>query len=386
MIPYGRQSINEDDINEVRSVLKSEFLTQGPLVPEFEKIVSQRVNANYAVAVNSGTSALHVGCLALGLRSGDILWTSPITFVASANCGLYCGASVDFVDIDPSTYNLCPDALEAKLIYADKVGQLPKVLVAVHLCGQSCEMKAIRALSLKYGFKIIEDASHAIGGNYQNEPIGSCINSDITVFSFHPVKVVTTGEGGMCTTNDSDLAEKMAMYRSHGITKNKDSIVAPSSEEIWNYQQIGLGFNYRMSDIQAALGISQMKRLDDFVSKRHVISNRYNSKLKDLPVITPWQHPDAYSGMHLYIIKLNLNRIKNTHKQVYYNMIESGIGVNLHYIPVYRHPYFTSLGFRVGYCPEAENYFLRAISLPIFPSLNEGEQNQVIESLKLALN
>jgi UDP-4-amino-4,6-dideoxy-N-acetyl-beta-L-altrosamine transaminase len=386
MIPYGRQSINQDDINEVCAVLKSEFLTQGPLVPEFEKIVAQRVNANYAVAANSGTSALHIGCLALGLRSGDILWTSPITFVASANCGLYCGASVDFVDIDPSTYNLCPDALEDKLIHADKVGRLPKILVAVHLCGQSCEMKAIRSLSLKYGFSIIEDASHAIGGNYQLEPIGSCINSDITVFSFHPVKVVTTGEGGMCTTNDSDLAEKMTLYRSHGITKNKDSMVERSSEEIWNYQQISLGFNYRMSDIEAALGISQMKRLDDFVSKRHVISNRYNTKLKDLPVITPWQHPDTYSGMHLYIIKLELNKIKKTHMQVYYNMIENKIGVNLHYIPVYRHPYFTSLGFKVDSCPEAENYFLRAISLPIFPSLDERDQNQVIESLKLALS
>ena len=377
MIPYGRQDITQTDIDAVVAVLSSDYLTQGPMVPRFEQTVAQYCRAKHAVAVNSATSALHIACLSLGLGTGDWLWTSPITFVASANCGLYCGAKVDFVDIDPRTYNLCPQALERKLIVAEREGHLPKIVVPVHLCGQPCDMQAIHALSQHYGFKIIEDASHAIGGKYQGEPIGNCRYSDITVFSFHPVKIITTGEGGMALTNDTLLAERMALLRSHGITRDPAQMThAPDGP--WYYQQIDLGFNYRMTDIQAALGFSQMERLDEYVARRHGLEQRYDELLADLPVTTPWQHPDSYSGLHLYVIRLHLDKINMTHRQVFEALREQGIGVNLHYIPVYMQPYYQAMGFQQGYCPEAEQYYAEALSLPMYPLLLKEQLDSVI--------
>ena len=377
MIPYGRQDITQTDIDAVVAVLSSDYLTQGPMVPRFEQTVAQYCRAKHAVAVNSATSALHIACLSLGLGTGDWLWTSPITFVASANCGLYCGAKVDFVDIDPRTYNLCPQALERKLIVAEREGHLPKIVVPVHLCGQPCDMQAIHALSQHYGFKIIEDASHAIGGKYQGEPIGNCRYSDITVFSFHPVKIITTGEGGMALTNDTLLAERMALLRSHGITRDPAQMThAPDGP--WYYQQIDLGFNYRMTDIQAALGFSQMERLDEYVARRHGLEQRYDELLADLPVTTPWQHPDSYSGLHLYVIRLHLDKINMTHRQVFETLREQDIGVNLHYIPVYRQPYYQAMGFQQGYCPEAEQYYAEALSLPMYPLLLKEQLDSVI--------
>ena len=384
MIPYGRQDITQTDIDAVVAVLRSDYLTQGPMVPRFEQTVAQYCGASHAVAVNSATSALHIACLSLGLGTGDWLWTSPITFVASANCGLYCGAKVDFVDIDPRTYNLCPQALENKLIVAEREGRLPKIVVPVHLCGQPCDMQAIHALSQQYGFKIIEDASHAIGGKYQGEPIGNCRYSDITIFSFHPVKIITTGEGGMALTNDTILAERMALLRSHGITRDPAQMThAPDGP--WYYQQIDLGFNYRMTDIQAALGISQMERLDEYVTRRHALAQRYDELLADLPVTTPWQHPDSYSGLHLYVIRLHLDKINATHRQVYEAMREQDIGVNLHYIPIYQQPYYQAIGFQQGYCPEAEQYYAEAVSLPMYPTLSEAQQDKVVKPLNKVL-
>ena len=383
VIPYGRQEINQADIDAVIAVLKSDFLTQGPVVPAFEKSVADYCGAHHAVAVNSATSALHIACLVLGVGKGDIVWTTPITFVASANCALYCGAMVDFVDIDPRTYSLSVDRLADKLAMAEKTGKLPKVLIPVHLCGQPCDMESIYALSQKYGFKIIEDASHAIGGKYNGDPIGNCRYSDITVFSFHPVKIITTGEGGMAMTNDAQLAKRMQLLRSHGITRDQDDMThAPDGP--WYYQQIDLGYNYRMTDLQAALGLSQMQRLDQFVSQRHAIAERYNQLLKDLPVHTPWQHEDSYSGLHLYVIRLNLAEIGKTHRQMFEGLREMDIGVNLHYIPVYHQPYYRNLGFKVGYCLEAEQYYAEAISLPIYPNLTEMQQDRVIAALKKA--
>ena len=302
-IPYGRQNISEADIQAVVDVLRSDFLTQGPAVPAFEQAVANYCGASHGVAVNSATSALHIACLALGLGPGDWLWTTPITFVASANCGLYCGAQVDFVDIDPRTYNLCPLALEAKLKKAEHMKRLPKVLVAVHLCGQPCDMAAIHALSQRYGFKIIEDASHAIGGQYKHEPIGNCRYSDITVFSFHPVKIITTAEGGMAITNNAELAHTMSLLRSHGITRDPEQMTQVPDGP-WYYQQIELGFNYRMTELQAALGVTQMQRLDQFVSRRHEITNWYNTHLKHLPLVLPAQLAAGYSGLHLYVVRL----------------------------------------------------------------------------------
>ena len=383
MIPYGRQDISETDIQAVVDVLRSDFLTQGPAVPAFENAVADYCGAGHAVTVNSATSALHIACLALGVGKGDIVWTSPITFVASANCALYCGADVDFVDIDPRTYNLSTERLAEKLAQAEKSGRLPKVVIPVHLCGQPCDMAGIHALSQRYGFKIIEDASHAIGGKYKGEPIGNCRYSDITVFSFHPVKIITTGEGGMALTNNENLAKRMQLLRSHGITREAGEMThAPDGP--WYYQQIELGFNYRMTDIQAALGLSQMSRLDEFVAKRHAIAKRYEQLLADLPVITPWQHPDGYSGLHLYVIRLKLAEIGKTHRQVFEALRAAGIGVNLHYIPVYRQPYYEDMGFKAGLCPEAERYYLEAISLPMYPNLTEAQQDKVIESLRVA--
>jgi UDP-4-amino-4,6-dideoxy-N-acetyl-beta-L-altrosamine transaminase len=378
MIPYGRQDITQADIDAVVEVLRSDFLTQGPAVPMFEQTVASYCGAQHAVAANSSTSALHIACLALDLGPGDWLWTSPNTFVASSNCGLYCGAKVDFVDTDPLTYNLCPLTLERKLIVAEREGRLPKVVVPVHLCGQSCDMLAIHELAQRFGFKIIEDASHAIGGKYKNEAIGNCRYSDITVFSFHPVKIITTGEGGMALTNDPELANRMVRNRSHGITSDVDQMQARPVNEIWNYQQISLGFNYRMTDIQAALGMSQMARLDEFVNKRQRIAKRYDEELAGLPLQTPWQHPDSYSSYHLYPIRLKLGEIEKTQRQVYDAMHVAGINVNLHYIPVYRQPYYEAMGFKAGYCPEGEQYHREALSIPMYPGLTDLEQNKVI--------
>src|SRR3989338_4683392 len=385
MIPYGRQDINQADIDAVVVVLRSDFLTQGPGVPAFEKAVADYCGAQHAVAVNSATSALHIACLALGVEKGDSVSTTPITFVASANCALYCGATVDFVDIDPRTYNLSVDRLAEKLALAEKTGKLPKVVIPVHLCGQPCDMVGIHALSQQYGFKIIEDASHAIGGKYKDEPIGNGRYSDITVFSFHPVKIITAGEGGIAVTNNEILAKHMRLLRSHGISSTAADMQPRPAQEIWNYQQIDLGFNYSMTDLQAALGLSQIQRLDEFVTKRHAIAKRYDQLLSALPVLTPWQQADSYSGYHLYVIRLKLNEINKTQRHVYDAFFAAGIGVNVHYIPVYRQPYYERMGFNVGYCPQAEQYYSKVISIPMYPGLTGVQQDFVVQALRVAL-
>ncbi|ACH64847.1 UDP-4-keto-6-deoxy-N-acetylglucosamine 4-aminotransferase [Aliivibrio fischeri MJ11] len=377
MIPYGKQEITQQDIDAVVDVLKSDFLTQGPQVPVFEEALKAHTGAAYSLAVNSATSALHIACLALGLGKGDKLWTTPVTFVASANCGLYCGAEVDFVDIDLKTYNMSISSLEEKLVQAQATDSLPKVIIPVHLCGQSCDMKAIHALSKEYGFKIIEDASHAIGGRYLDKPIGNCEYSDITVFSFHPVKIVTTAEGGAVMTNSQELADKMALYRSHGITRDQAQMQNESHGD-WYYEQIDLGYNYRMTELQAALGVTQMTRLDDFVSARHKLATRYNQLLTELPITLPYQLEGTYSGLHLYVIRLQLNNISKTHRQVFDELREQGIGVNLHYIPVHTQPYYQELGFKTGDFPESECYYQEAISLPMFHMMTEEQQNEVV--------
>lgn len=381
MIPYGRQHITDADIEAVISVLRSDFLTQGPLVPTFEKTVAEHVGVKHALAVNSATSALHIACLALELGPGDWLWTTPNTFVASANCALYCGAQVDFVDIDPRTYNLCPFQLEAKLITAQQAGTLPKVVVAVHLTGQPCDMAAIHALSEKFGFKIIEDASHAIGGRYKGEFIGSGRYSDITVFSFHPVKIITTAEGGMALTNNDELANRMGLLRSHGITRDP-ALMTHEMDGPWYYQQVALGYNYRMTEMQAALGVSQMSRLDEYVAKRHEIANKYSELLADLPVTLPWQHPDSYSAYHLFVIRLQLDNIQLSHKCVFEALRSKNIMVNLHYIPVHTQPYYQQMGFKVGDYPESEQYYREAISLPMYPTLTADEIVTVCNRLR----
>jgi UDP-4-amino-4,6-dideoxy-N-acetyl-beta-L-altrosamine transaminase len=384
VIPYGRQEVTQADIDAVVAVLRSDFLTQGPQVPLFEKMVAEHVGASHAIAVNSATSALHIACLAMGLGPGDWLWTSPISFVASANCGLYCGAHVDFIDIDPRSYNLCPKALERKLIAAEVAGRLPKVVVAVHMSGQSCDMVTIDALSQRYGFKVIEDASHAIGGKYMGGFIGNSRYSDITVFSFHPVKIITTAEGGMALTNDAELAKKLSLLRSHGITRDAAQMTH-ASDGPWYYQQIDLGFNYRMTELQAALGVSQMIRLDQYIARRHALAARYDTLLADLPVTRPWQHPESYSSLHLYVVRLQLDRIKRTHSEVFNTLRELGVGVNLHYIPIHTHPYYQKMGYKIGDLPEAERYYTEAISLPIFHAMTDAQQDQVTAALHVVL-
>ncbi|GAB3459587.1 UDP-4-amino-4,6-dideoxy-N-acetyl-beta-L-altrosami ne transaminase [Massilia terrae] len=327
---------------------------------------------------------MHIACLALDVGPGDWLWTTPNTFVATANCALYCGAQVDFVDIDPRTYNLCPQKLEAKLMEAAKVGKLPKVVVPVHLTGQPCDLAAIHALGQKYGFRIIEDASHAIGGTYKGEPIGNCRYSDITVFSFHPVKIITTAEGGMALTNNDELATRLGLLRSHGITRDPALMTQPMDGS-WYYQQVALGYNYRMTDIQAALGASQINRLTQYVTRRHEIANRYNELLADLPLTLPWQHPDSYSAYHLYVIRLQLDKIAPTHREVFEAMRAKDIMVNLHYIPVHTQPYYQHMGFKAGDYPEAEQYYREAMSIPMHPSLTDAEQDTVIDSLRQAM-
>lgn len=378
MIPYGRQDITEDDIAAVVEVLQSDFLTQGPAVDRFEETVASHVGAKAGVAVNSATSALHIACAALDLGPGDRLWTSPITFVASANCGRYCGADVDFVDIDPRTYNMCPSALEDKLVAAERDGALPKILVPVHLCGQSCDMTRIGALAEKYGVRVVEDASHAIGGKWAGEWVGACQYSDVTVFSFHPVKIVTTAEGGVATTQDEDLGARMALLRTHGITRDPH-LMTHKPEGSWYYQQVELGWNYRMTDLQAALGVSQMARLDAFVARRRALAERYDSLLDELPLATPYQHTESYSGFHLYVIQLD---DAAQHREVFEGLRAKGIGVNLHYIPVHLQPYYRALGFGAGDFPAAENYYSRAISLPLFPTMTEAQQDEVVGAVK----
>jgi UDP-4-amino-4,6-dideoxy-N-acetyl-beta-L-altrosamine transaminase len=381
MIPYGKQDITQQDIDAVVDVLKSDFLTQGPQVPLFEKSIKDVAKAKYALAVNSATSALHIACLALDVGKGDVVWTTPITFVASANCALYCGADIDFVDINGDTYNLCAVKLEQKLVHAKANDlPLPKVVIPVHLCGQPCEMDKIHKLGTEYGFSIIEDASHAIGGKYKNKPIGNCEYSDITIFSFHPVKIVTTAEGGVATTNNQALAQKMELLRSHGITRDA-SLMTEKSHGGWYYEQIDLGFNYRMTEMQAALGVSQISRLHDFVAKRNELAARYDELLKNLPLITPLQIDDSYSGRHLYVIRLKLDKIKLSHQQVFTELRALGIGVNLHYIPVHTQPYYQKIGFKKGQFPESESYYQDAISIPLFHMLTEEQQNEVVSIL-----
>lgn len=384
MIPYGRQNISEEDIQSVVDVLRSDFLTQGPIVPEFENAISSYCNVKHAIAVNSATSALHLACIALGVGKGDIVWTSPISFVASANCALYCQANVDFVDIDPRTYNLSVKKLSEKLENAYKNNALPKVLIPVHLCGQSCEMDEIHKLALKYGVRIIEDASHAIGGRYKNEPIGNCKYSDITVFSFHPVKIITTGEGGMALTNNSEIAAKIERLRSHGITRNsKEMNNVPDGP--WYYEQLELGFNYRMTDIQAALGISQFKRLNEFVKRRHEIVKTYNNLLSKTNIITPWQHPDTYSSFHLYAIRVPRSKNFN-HREIFERLRSAGILVNLHYIPIYKHPFYKNFNYDLKQFEESEKYYSEVISLPIYYGLTDENIREVVNILLKPLN
>ena len=383
MIPYGRQAITEADIAAVTAVLRSDFLTQGPAVPRFEQAVAAYCGAAHGVAVNSATSALHLACLALGLGPGDWLWTSPNTFVASANCGRYCGARVDFVDIDPHTYNLDPASLAVKLEQAERQGRLPKVVVPVHFAGQPCDLAAIAALARRYGFRVIEDASHAIGGRYRGEPIGNGRHADITVFSFHPVKLITTGEGGLATTNDPDLAARMARLRSHGISRDPAEMQGEIQGEwggAWYYQQLELGFNCRLTDIQAALGHSQLQRLDDYVARRQHLATRYDRMLAALPLRLPFRDPAHRSALHLYPVQVPGDR-----RRVFDALRQAGIGVNVHYIPVHTQPDYARFGFQSGDFPVAEAYYERAISLPLYPLLTEVEQDQVVAALRDAL-
>jgi UDP-4-amino-4,6-dideoxy-N-acetyl-beta-L-altrosamine transaminase len=381
MIPYGRQEITDDDIAAVTAVLTSDFLTQGPRVTAFENAVAAKVGAAHAIAANSATSALHIACQAIGLGPGDLLWTSPITFVASANCGRYCGADVDFVDIDPATFNMSADALEAKLIAAQKSGRLPQVVVPVAMCGQSCDMRRIRALADTYGFKVIEDASHAIGGSFAGAYVGRGDYADITIFSFHPVKIITTAEGGMALTNDAALAARLRLFVSHGITRDEGQMVG-ASEGPWYYQQIALGENYRMTELQAALGLSQLDRLDAYVQTRRQQAAVYQAALADLPLTLPFDGPETASAWHLFVIRLD---DAASRRPVFEQLRAAGIGVNVHYIPVHLQPYYRALGFNPGDFPLAEDYYSRAISIPVYVGLTAAAQQQVINTLRRIL-
>jgi len=380
MIPYGRQDISQADIDAIIAVLRSDFLTQGPAVPRFEESLADYCGVKHAVAVNSATSALHIACMALELGPGDRLWTSPNTFVASANCALYCGAMVDFVDIDPRTYNMSLDALQLKLEQADSQGRLPKVVIPVHFAGQSCDMAAIHSLAQQYDFRVIEDASHAIGGKYKDEPIGNCRYSDITVFSFHPVKIITTGEGGMALTNARAVADRMRLLRSHGITRAEPEMTkAPDGP--WYYEQVALGFNYRMTDIQAALGESQLRRLPEFIRRRCAIAKRYRKILSSIPAALPATEADDRSAWHLFVIRVD----KHRRKAIFEALRRDGIHANVHYIPIHLQPYYRRFGFVEGQYPEAERYYSEAITLPLFPGLSESEQDRIAATLRTAI-
>jgi UDP-4-amino-4,6-dideoxy-N-acetyl-beta-L-altrosamine transaminase len=380
VIPYGRQTISEADIESVVHVLRSDFLTQGPQVPLFEASVARHVGAPHAIAVNSATSALHMACLALDLGPGDWLWTSPNSFVASANCGVYCGAQVDFVDIDPRTYNISASTLADKLARAKQEGRLPKVVVPVHFAGQSCDMAAIASLAHEYGFKVIEDASHAIGSRWQGTHVGACLHSDITVFSFHPVKIITTAEGGLLTTRDAAIAQRLADLRSHGITREAERLER-TDQGSWYYEQQGLGYNYRMTELQAALGVSQMIELDRFIARRHELVTRYEDGLQGVPVVRPWQHPDSHSAFHLYVIQV-VEGARMNRRQLFDALRGAGILVNVHYIPIHLQPFYKRMGFRAGDLPVAEAYYDRAISLPLYASLSASDQDFVVQKIK----
>ncbi len=381
MIYYGRQSVNEQDIQAVEKVLRSDFLTQGPSIERFERCVAEYCGAKYAVAVTNATSALHIACKAAGLSHGDTLWTSPITFVASANCGRYCGAKVNFVDIGDTTYNMSVDELEKKLA----AGGRPKVVVPVHLCGQSCDMERIYALSKKYSFTVIEDASHALGATYKGMRVGNCKYSDMTVFSFHPVKIITTGEGGMVLTNDKDLYEKLTLYRSHGITRDAGKMTKVADGP-WYYQQIELGYNYRMTDIQAALGYSQMNRLDMFVARRRELAKRYDELLVGLPLRVPYQSSDTNSSWHIYVVRLDKTRVKKNKTEIFEEMKRRGVTLNLHYIPVHLQPYYQTLGFKQGDFPVSERYYEEAFTLPLYYELTNEQQDQIVKVLREVLS
>lgn len=384
MIYYGKQDINEADIQAVEAVLRSDFLTQGPAIERFEQRVAQYCGVKYAVAVCNATSALHIACLAAGLGKGDLLWTSPITFVASANCARYCGADVDFVDIDENTYNMSVPALEQKLQEAKRRGRLPKIVVPVHMAGQSCDMRAIKKLSEEYGFTLLEDASHCIGADYADTKVGSCAYSDMAVLSFHPVKIITTGEGGMVLTNDAALYEQLYFYRSHGITRDPKHMTKKSDGD-WYYQQVALGFNYRMTDIQAALGASQMDRLDAFVARRRALAARYDELLRDLPLRAPFVLEEAQPSWHLYIVRIDFDRVRKTKQQIFAEMREKGVALNLHYIPVHTQPYYEALGFHAEDCPAAVEYYREALTLPLYPCMTDAEQEMVAQALREVL-
>lgn len=384
MIPYGRQDIDDADIRAVEEVLRSDWLTQGPAVERFERVVAEYCGAPYALAVSNATAALHLACRAIGLGPGDRLWTSPNTFVASANCARFCGADVDFVDIDSTSGNMSVAALERKLAGAQRAGTLPKVVVPVHFAGEPCDMKPIRALAERYGFFVIEDASHAIGGRHEGEPIGACVHADIVVFSFHPVKIITSGEGGMALTRDQKLYERLVLLRSHGVTRDVGRM-ENAEQGVWYYEQVDLGYNYRMTDIQAALGASQMRRLDTFVARRHLLAQRYDAELAGLPLVLPTRNPLNHSALHLYVIRLRLQDIRRTRREVFDFMRSSGIGVNVHYIPVHLQPYYRKLGFNVGDFPNAEEHYRRALTLPLYAGLSAEAQNKVVASLRHSL-
>ena len=380
MIPYGRQSISDADIAAVVATLRSDWLTQGPAVPAFETAMAKRCTAQHAVAVSNATAALHIACLALDVGPGDLVWTSPNTFLASANCARYCGADVDFVDIDRDSLNMSVAALAEKLRLAAAAGRLPKLIIPVHFAGQPCDMAAIGELARRYGCRVIEDASHAIGATYQGAPTGNCAHSDITVFSFHPVKIITTGEGGMALTNDAPLAERLRRLRSHGMVRETADLLN-ESDGPWYYEQQELGFNYRMTDLQAALGLSQLQRLDVFLAARRAVVARYQAQLAGLPLTLPRCAPDRQSAWHLFAIQVAPERRRTIFEQ----LRSEGIGVQVHYFPVHLQPYYRQLGFKPGDCPNAEAYYQGAFSLPVYPSLGEAEQAQVIRSLEQAL-
>lgn len=385
MIPYGRQSITPADIDAVIEILQSDFITQGPAVPRFEAAIAAVTGAAHTVATNSATSALHLACEALGVRPGDAVWTSPTTFVASANCARHCGAAVDFVDIDPRTGHMDPNKLEWRLKHADARGELPKVIIPVHLTGTLCDMEAIGALAARYGVRVIEDASHCIGGRDRDAPVGACRYSDVTVFSFHPVKIITTGEGGAATTQNPGLADRMAALRSHGITRDRAKF-ACKARGPWYYEQHALGFNYRLTDLQAALGTSQMARLPATIGRRLALARRYDTVLSDLPV-TPLRRPaNERTALHLYVVRLQLQRISVTHAEVHRRLRTAGIGANLHYFPVHLQPYYRQFGFGPGMFPEAERYGGDAVTLPLYPELTETEQDQVVDALRSVLS